>query len=211
MSTTMAPNFSFRTSGSMENKVWRALKEGGWEQVTTTNKDYGDINPGEKLVWIAGITDPYTFEGEDKDRETGEIKKTVISMIRLEIQVIAGPQRGARFLMSVSKGYVREDDSIKPHITPRTSFGKVLGGVLKREVPKDFDFKPGDIVRKPFFMVTENEQKDSYTKVKFVSARLHDEAIDGPVPGGAPSSAPPAPAPAPTPASEAELWDTADL
>lgn len=196
-----APAFSFRTSGSTENTIYRATKEGGWETVTTTNKDYPVINAGEKLVWIAGLTEPYTYEAENKNRDTGEMEKALISMVRLEIQVIAGPQRGARFLVGVTKGYIREDGSEKPHITPKTNFGKMLSAILKREVPKDYGFEPADIVRKPFFMVTENEVGATYTKTKFVSARPHIEEIDGPIPGAA--SAPPAKAPEPVPVAVA--------
>lgn len=195
-----APAFTFRTSNSNENKIYRAGKDGTWENVVTKSQDYGDINPGEKLVWIGGLTDPYTYTAENKNRDTGEISTDVISMIRLEIQIIAGSQRGQRFLLSVSKGYEQEDGSVKPHITPRTAFGKMLTAILHKEVPKNWDFTPLDIMRQPFYMVTENEQKDSYTKVKFISARLYDEAIDGPIGNGA------APAP-PKPSATADTWD----
>lgn len=201
-----APAFSFQTSSSSDNLVYRATKD-GWENVVTKNQDYDDINPGEKLVWINGMTDPYSFEAENKNRDTGELERVVISMIRLEIQIIAGPQRGSRFLVPVNKGYVQDDGNIKPHITPKTAFGKMLSAILKREVPRNWGFNPDDIVRKPFYMVTENEQRDNYVKVKFVSARLHDEAVDGPIPGVATApSAPPKAAKSTAPVKESDTW-----
>lgn len=200
--------FSIETSGSSENTILRATKDGGVERVKTTNADYPGVNPGEKLVWISGMTEPFAFEAEEENRETGEKEKVTKSMSRLEVQVIAGPQRGVRFLVMVALGYVQPDGSTKPHVTPKTNFGKILGAILGHEVPRNASFDPAQIVRKPFFMMTDNTRSDEYIRIKFISARPHDPAIDGPIPGA--GGAAPAKAPEPEPVAVAVAADPGD-
>ena len=183
--------FRIQSSNYGTNEVMRLEKDGTITKVTTTNDDYPTPNPGEKLVWIAGITAPYTFEADDRDEETGETRKKTIEMVQLEFQQIAGPRKGDRFLISVTTS-----------VTKGTNLGKIKAAATKQDIAGKQDFDPSEIMRRPFYVTTSNEQKNNYTKVKFVMARPHDELVDGPIGGQA------QPAPQPVAVAAAEPTDT---
>jgi hypothetical protein len=173
-------------------EILRLNKDGSIEAVTTTNDDYPTPPPGEKLAWIVGITKPYTFDTDEKNEETGEITKKTIEMVQLEFQNLAGPRKGERFLISVTTS-----------VTKGTNLGKIKAAATNQDIVGKQDFDPAEIMRKPFFVTTSNEQKANYIKTKFVMARPYDELVDGPIGGQA--------APAPQPAAVAAADDGAAL
>ncbi len=187
--TTSALGFSFKVSTGGVNEIFRANKDGGFDKVETTNKDYPEINPGEKLVMITGLSRPYQIDSRDKNPETGEPEK--VTMIKLEFGILDGRQKGTRYLMPLTF-----------RVTSGTNLGKILAGIFGEAFDPSGDYPPEMIARKPFYMVTTNERKGDYTTVKFVDARKWDEAVDGPGTGGAPT-------PAPVPAPQAQAHDEA--
>jgi hypothetical protein len=191
--TASALGFSFKVSTGGVNEIFRMTKDGAFEKVETTNKDYPEINPGEKLVMITGLSRPYQIDSRDKNPETGEPEK--VTMIKLEFGILDGRQKGARYLMPLTF-----------RVTSGTNLGKILAGIFGEAFDPSGDYPPEMIARKPFYMVTNNERKGDYTNVKFVDARKWDEAVDGPIPGA--GNAAPQAAPAPQQANDEAIWNT---
>jgi len=191
--------FSFRVSTGGVNELWRIGKTGEFERVETTNKDYPEVYPGEKLVMVTAISKPYQIDSREKHPETGEPEK--VTMIKLEFGILDGRQKGARFLMPLTF-----------RVTPGTNLGKILAGIFGDSFNPAGDYTPEMIARKPFYMVTTNERRGDYTNVKFVDARKWDEAVDGPIPGTGSAALPqPAAYPVAHPvvpaASDEAIWD----
>jgi hypothetical protein len=178
--------FSFKVSSGGVNEIYRFNKEGAAERVETTGKDYPEVNPGEKLVMITGMSKPYQIDSRDKDEETGEPKKA--DMIKLEFGILDGRQRNSRYLMPVPF-----------RVTKGTNLGKIIAAIVGDSFNPSGDYPPAMIARKPFYMTTKNERNGDYTNIKFVDARIWDEAIDGPLPT---ATVTPLPQPTPKPSAD---------
>lgn len=188
-----ALGFTFKSSSGV-NEVFRMSKDGGFEKVETTNKDYPEVAPGEKLVIITGLTKPYEIDGRKKDETTGEIKTEKVTMIKVEMGVMDGRGKGNRFLMPFSF-----------RVTKGTNLGKIIAAVLGDSFNPSGEWTPEMVMRKPFYLSTRNEQNGDFTNIRFVDARKYDEAVDGPI-SGAVQAAAPAPA---QQASDDAIWTTA--
>lgn len=172
------------------HEIRRIDKNGVASDVTTTDADYPTPPAGEKLVFFQGSGQPFTFKSRTPN-DKGEFDD--VEMIELEFQILTGRGKGDRFLIPFST-----------KVSDRSNLGKFSLATNGRIVGKVSDLLNGAL-RKPFFIFTENEQKETYTKVKFVSARPYDELVDGPIGG----QAQPAPQPVAVPAADegAALFD----
>lgn len=177
------------------NEIRRIGKDGVASMVTTTNDDYPVPAPGEKLVFFQGAGKPYTFTSRERNEKTGEFDE--VEMIQLEFQVLTGQRKGDRFLIAFST-----------KVSDRSNLGKLSLATTGRMIGKVSDLL-SEALRKPFYILTENDQKDNYVKVKFLSARPYDPAIDGPI-GGQAATTPRATDPEPV-AVAAGADDGADL